>query len=683
MSSLSEVAAPEPGQVPGDGMPGWVHAGLAIFAGLLAALIAVQHPLWPDLLTPGWLLWCFAVYRRPSLWLKAVPALLPVAGFSAWSGWIGVEEFDLLVLGAATACHARMAVAKAAGASVEGVRGQPAQRFRPARIGLCLLAVWWLLALARGLADAGGMPLGWFEGYEEPLNCLRVAKSLLLVLLLLPSLRELLRSRPRRAGHDLAVGVATALGLAAMAIVCERAGYPGLLNFSTPYRSTGLFWEMHVGGAALDGFLALAIPFVAFLLAQARDRRRWALAAALAVVAGYACLTTFSRGLYLGVAVSLMVLAAACSASRGRAFLVGAGKQRAAAREPWRVVANRALTVVLIVEVLAVLGLGDFMGMRLAAGERDLGGRVRHWRESLSLLRTPSEWLFGRGLGRFPANYSHSVPGRAMPGRLQWLNEGGDSHLRIYRPQHAARSRGAFELLQRVPVPTDGNHVLAMDLRAPQWASLRVSICHKHLLYAASCVQLPLTLPPGDEWRRISLAVPAPARAAGGWSMPGFGFFSLRPEGPAEFIEVDNLSLVDGQGNQLLANGDFSAGMAHWFFAGYHYFVPWHVDSLFVETLIDQGVIGLLLLLALLAMALRNLLRGPGSRHGLAPYLLAALAGSLVVGVFSSLLDMPRCAFLFYLLLCCALFLDEHDQEDLYDRPAPFPQVSLELPRIV
>ena len=42
---------------------------------------------------------------------------------------------------------------------------------------------------------------------------------------------------------------------------------------------------------------------------------------------------------------------------------------------------------------------------------------------------------------------------------------------------------------------------------------------------------------------------------------------------------------MTGRGNLLLANGDFSAGMAHWFFAGYHYFVPWHVDSLFVETL--------------------------------------------------------------------------------------------------
>ena len=34
----------------------------------------------------------------------------------------------------------------------------------------------------------------------------------------------------------------------------ERAVYTALLDFSSDYRTTGSFWEMHVGGAALDGF---------------------------------------------------------------------------------------------------------------------------------------------------------------------------------------------------------------------------------------------------------------------------------------------------------------------------------------------------------------------------------------------------------------------------------------------
>jgi hypothetical protein len=93
-------------------------------------------------------------------------------------------------------------------------------------------------------------------------------------------------------------------------------------------------------------------------------------------------------------------------------------------------------------------------------------------------------------------------------------------------------------------------------------------------------------------------------------------------------------------------------------FAARHYFLPWHVDNLFLEVLIDQGGVGLSLLLTLLAMAFARLLWGPGREHVLAPYVLAALSACLAVAVFSSVLDMPRSAFLFYLLLCCALFLD-------------------------
>jgi len=48
------------------------------------------------------------------------------------------------------------------------------------------------------------------------------------------------------------------------------------------------------------------------------------------------------------------------------------------------------------------------------------------------------------------------------------------------------------------------------------------------------------------------------------------------------------------------------------------------------------------------------------------------LVGGLAVGVFSSLLDMPRSAFLFHLLLCSALFLGRPAAEEVSTAaPAP------------
>ena len=46
---------------------------------------------------------------------------------------------------------------------------------------------------------------------------------------------------------------------------------------------------------------------------------------------------------------------------------------------------------------------------------------------------------------------------------------------------------------------------------------------------------------------------------------------------------------------------------------------------------------------------------GAGAGADGAAAMLAALAGFMVIGVFDSLLDVPRIALLFYMLLLCAL----------------------------
>jgi hypothetical protein len=101
------------------------------------------------------------------------------------------------------------------------------------------------------------------------------------------------------------------------------------------------------------------------------------------------------------------------------------------------------------------------MSSRLAAGERDLGGRLQHWRESLSLLRTPSEFLLGRGLGRFPANYSQAVAGRGLPGRLLIIDNAEESYLRLFGP---APGRERFRRIRVAATRTAGQREIHADL---------------------------------------------------------------------------------------------------------------------------------------------------------------------------------------------------------------------------
>ena len=69
-------------------------------------------------------------------------------------------------------------------------------------------------------------------------------------------------------------------------------------------------------------------------------------------------------------------------------------------------------------------------------------------------------------------------------------------------------------------------------------------------------------------------------------------------------VEIRRMALLGRTGAELLANGDFSAGLAHWWPVAQKYFVPWHIDNLYLELLIDRGLPALLVFVMLAALGL-------------------------------------------------------------------------------
>ena len=131
---------------------------------------------------------------------------------------------------------------------------------------------------------------------------------------------------------------------------------------------------------------------------------------------------------------------------------------------------------------------------------------------------------------------------------------------------------------------------------------------------------------------------------------------------PGRAVDLDNVSLTTGSGAQWLANGDFSSSLARWFPAAQTYFLPWHIDNLYLEILIERGVAGLLVFVALLLLAFRRLLSTSGRARVLSPYLLASLSGAVLIGAVNSVMDVPRLAFLLLLLVFFALQLSHQEQ---------------------
>ena len=280
------------------------------FLGIVLAggglLLAWQHPLNGLVVSLLYLLFFTIGLIKTHYWLLIVPAALPVIDLAPWSGWIIFEEFDLLVLAMVAGGYFRLSkrsqqtnIVLASGDHFSFVD----------YLIIISLAISTLMSVARGFADAGGFSFGFYQGYYEPLNSLRLGKSFFLALCLWPLWQQSCRENPTHARTLLCAGIVVGLALATLGAIWERAAFPGLLNFSADYRTTSLFWEMHVGGAALDGFLALAMPFAVWGFTQIRNTAYIPLYSVLIGLSAYACLTTFSRGVYAAVPLGIALFA--------------------------------------------------------------------------------------------------------------------------------------------------------------------------------------------------------------------------------------------------------------------------------------------------------------------------------------------------------------------------------------
>ena len=279
-----------------------IAGAVALACAAAGAWLAAHHPLSAPLAVGLFGLTALAIGRWPLAWPVLLPALMPWLALAPWTGWITFEEFDLLVLAVAAGGYGHWAL-----------RRWP--RERDIDIGvplaLLLLALWTtsvLIGLQRGIADAGGPAFDWYQAYRGPMNSWRLAKATLAVWLLLPLWLRLEATPGARAVDRLTLGLALCHGAAALACVYERAAYTGLLNFSDDYRTTGPFWEMHVGGAGLDACLAMTFPFAWRLWSTTRSRWASVLTLGLLLLGAYAVLTTFSRILLVALPLSAITM---------------------------------------------------------------------------------------------------------------------------------------------------------------------------------------------------------------------------------------------------------------------------------------------------------------------------------------------------------------------------------------
>ncbi|MCU0694503.1 MAG: hypothetical protein MUF54_24230, partial [Polyangiaceae bacterium] len=99
----------------------------------------LRYPVLPGVAFAVWIAWTAACYRFPSLWVGVVPALMPVLGFAPWTGWLIVEELDLMLAGVVAAGYARFAF----GIAIEADAGSPPDGSPSPRIPLASVVPPW------------------------------------------------------------------------------------------------------------------------------------------------------------------------------------------------------------------------------------------------------------------------------------------------------------------------------------------------------------------------------------------------------------------------------------------------------------------------------------------------------------------------------------------------------------
>jgi len=601
---------------------------MAVIMGIIALCIALfaamTSPIDKAWVLPLLMIYIVLLWWRPDFWLVWILATLPLLDLTPWSGRLYWTEFDTLLLVTIGVGYIRIC-------SRQPVQVRPGSMF--ARLSLTLFALSVFISLLIGITPFGNLDHNAFASYYSSYNGLRAAKGFLFVLAFIPLLaREW--SKPTQAAHKLTLGMVLGFTMEVLYVVWERITFSGLINFDTDYRITGTFHGMHTGGAYIEGYLVMALPFVVLWAWQQRRLMVTLTTITLYALGAYSVMVTFSRA---GQAAFALV-----TAMLMLGYLIFMVRRQA------RFLSSLSAMVLITGIALAVawpVFTGKFSQSRFATVERDVATRTDHWSDTLNIIQTKNTLFFGSGLGTFPSAYFwHSITS-SRSSIYTFADENGNTFLRL-------GSGKPLYFEQIVAIEPKQQYTLRMNLRSQMpGAALTVPLCEKALLYSFKCAWTTIRLKthPGEwEYHEIEISTNSFNSVNKPFNRPVK--LSLYNGKPGTTVDIDHISLMGADGNNLIRNGDFTDGMSHWFFSTDDHLSS-HIENLFLHVLFEQGLFGLFCFLILTAYVLVKLSKQAWQGNPLSIALSTSLIAFITIGMVGSLIDEPRLAFLFYLLL--------------------------------
>ena len=580
-----------------------------------------EYPYYPIFFSAFLMAYASLVSRFPFIWLFCLPALLPVMDFSPVSGWFFYDEFDFLIL-------VTLAV-KLWFFKPDKIKSPVSPNVKT------LFIIFWIsvfISTIIGLLPFQKIDINAFNNYHSHYNSLRIAKGFLWAFLLQPFFKQDLRFIENYKLYFIP-GMLTGLTGAALYVLWERQVFSGIINFDSAFRIVGPFSGMHIGGACVDAYFAGMLPFAAACFFK-KDKLTRLFGILLFLAGSYALLVTFSRIVYLAVFVAGIVLMISLfinSFSKRQIFILGA-----------------AFTLLFSIVLIPILN-GQFIKSRFSHTFRDIGARINHWQNSFNMMDDDLlTWLFGTGIGSYPRIYAQKSTEGEKPSFYSYIEEDRNIFLKL--------SPGGFLYMgQKIPISAYSSYLLKFKARSTV-KDFTVTICEKSLLHSFRFVWLRHKNDARNEW--VQYEIPFESGELG----KGRPLYQRRPVYIAFFngdpqadIDIDNISVVDDKGRELVQNGDFSNGNDYWFFTADNH-LPWHMKNFWCHILFEQGALGLLFFMGFTCIVVTKAVQNIFIGDFYSIIILSSMAGFFTVGLVDSLFDFPRLILFFFMLSYSVFF---------------------------
>ena len=561
--------------------------------------------------------------KYPTSWIIVIPAIIPLSDFSPWTGRFFFSEFDYFIL-------VTLIV------SLWFKRWKFTFLLQSKSTTLLLLYIaFYLISFTKGLFPLQTVDANAFSNYYSHYNSLRISKGLIWALLLLPLLAYSFHYK-QNVKTFFSYGILIGLTATSLLGIRERFIFTGLFDYTTDFRITSSFYSMHTGGAHLDAYLILTMPFICFLPFKSKKTfSQTILASLIFTLSLYTLLVTYTRGTYIALLVSTIILTTALFINKKKSLL-----------HNWKKMLWLPISIIIITVVALPIIKGSFIQHRFKQTYQEIDIRSNHWLNAYNMMDSDFlTTLFGMGIGSFPRTYLWNNVTNQVPSSFKLQQEENTQYLQV-------GSGAPLYIEQKINISPDTDYKLSLDYRSHGSNHLpSISICEKAIQNSFKCYKLPLkSKNKQTNWQHLEHSFNSKDLGKNTNS------FTSKPtklviqnSTQNTILDFNKISLISPQENELVKNGDFSQQMDFWFFTADDH-IPWRTENLLMEILFDQGWLGMISFLLLSIKIISSLYQNTLKHDLFSSIALSSIIGFQIIGITDSPFDMPMITLLFFLI---------------------------------